>query len=114
MMYRKLASLFGYPLRVLYWFTRSPEFSFRFVVIYEEKESYHPWEDAWNPETQQYEFPWGNVNANDYNFGDFAGLHDPHNHHPQNPEVPEDWMGGPLVAGYPYYDADEMMMMYYD
>ena len=75
---------------------------------------YASWDDAWNEETQQYEFPWGNVNANDYNFGDFEGLHDPHNHHPQNPEVPEDWMGGPLVAGYPYYDADEMMMMYYD
>ena len=54
---------------------------------------------------------WGNVNANDY---DVEALHDPHNHHPQNPEVPEDWMGGPLVPGYPYYDADEMMMMYYD
>ena len=58
---------------------------------------YASWEDAWNEETQQYEFPWGNVNANDYNF---EGLHDPHNHHPQNPEVPEDWMGGPLVPGY--------------
>ena len=64
----------------------------------------HGTEISWNEETQQYEFPWGNVNANDYNFGDFEGLHDPHNHHPQNPEVPEDWMGGPLVPGYPYYD----------
>ena len=60
---------------------------------------YASWDDAWNEETQQYEFPWGNVNANDYNFGDFEGLHDPHNHHPQNPEVPEDWMGDPLVPG---------------
>ena len=63
---------------------------------------YASWDDAWNEETQQYEFPWGNVNANDYNFGDFEALHDPHNHHPQNPEVPEDWMGGPLVPGYPW------------
>ena len=50
---------------------------------------YIPWDDAWNEETQQYEFPWGNVNANNHNL---EGL--PH-HHPQHPE---DWMpGDPLL-----------------
>ena len=42
--------------------------------MYNEKVLFHSWDDAWNEETQQYEFPWGNVNANDYNFGDFEAL----------------------------------------
>ena len=43
---------------------------------------YIPFEDAWNPETQQYEFPWA---PGQYNL---EGL--PH-HHPQHPE---DWEPG--------------------
>ena len=44
---------------------------------------YASWDDAWNEETQQYEFPW--APGPNYNL---EGL--PH-HHPQHPE---DWMPG--------------------